>query len=351
MSTLRSCLEEMASEDPAGVDTDSLESDYAELERASRVLEALKARVLAELDQRRAYLVTDGCTSTSSWLTWRHNLSWSEASWRVRACRALQDMPATRRALGEGEVSSGALRVLIRAREHHPEAFSGVEEVLVGQARSLGLRDLDRVARYWAQAVDPERVEDEAEEAYRRRWLHASPTAFGMVRVDGELDPENGQVLLTAIRAAADHAVRTEHGTDYRTPAQRRADALSEVCRAFLDSAERPTVATERPHVVVTVSLDALRGPGGGTSELEDVGPITPGAARRWACDSSVSRVLLGGASEPLDVGRRTPVVPSGMRRALGVRDSGCRFPGCDRPRSWCDAHHVIHWADGGPTA
>jgi hypothetical protein len=35
----------------------------------------------------------------------------------------------------------------------------------------------------------------------------------------------------------------------------------------------------------------------------------------------------------------------------LIVRDGGCRFPGCDRPHSWCDAHHVVHWADGGETA
>lgn len=57
------------------------------------------------------------------------------------------------------------------------------------------------------------------------------------------------------------------------------------------------------------------------------------------------------GRSEPLDVGRRTPVVPPAVRRAVIVRDRTCRFPGCDRPHAWCDAHHVEHWADGGPTA
>jgi hypothetical protein len=62
-------------------------------------------------------------------------------------------------------------------------------------------------------------------------------------------------------------------------------------------------------------------------------------------------RVVMAGASEPLDVGRRTPVVPPAMRRAVIVRDRVCRFPGCDRPHTWCDAHHVVHWADGGPTA
>jgi len=57
------------------------------------------------------------------------------------------------------------------------------------------------------------------------------------------------------------------------------------------------------------------------------------------------------GSSEPLDIGRRTVVVPGPMRRAVTIRDRHCRFPGCDRPPAWCDAHHVVHWAHGGVTA
>lgn len=73
--------------------------------------------------------------------------------------------------------------------------------------------------------------------------------------------------------------------------------------------------------------------------------------ARRIACDASVLRVVLSGRSEPLDVGRKTLVVSPAMRRAVVVRDRRCRFPGCDRPHPWCDAHHVRHWADGGETS
>jgi hypothetical protein len=103
--------------------------------------------------------------------------------------------------------------------------------------------------------------------------------------------------------------------------------------------------------VTVMVDVDGLRGEPVTTSELDHVGPVSPEAARRLACDASLMRVVMAGRSEPLDVGRRTPVVPSAMRRAVIVRDRHCRFPGCDRPHTWCDAHHVVHWADGGPTA
>jgi hypothetical protein len=102
--------------------------------------------------------------------------------------------------------------------------------------------------------------------------------------------------------------------------------------------------------VLVSVDLQALKGPGG-RAELGDAGPLTPQAARRIACDAEISRVITRGPSEPLELGRRTPVVPASLRRALVVRDRGCRFPGCGRPQAWCDCHHVVHWADGGETS
>jgi len=148
-------------------------------------------------------------------------------------------------------------------------------------------------------------------------------------------------------------------GSDERTGPQRPADALGEVCRSYLDRTDRPSVGAERPHVTVTVDLQVLRGPdsgfqGSSRAEFDHGGPIHPEAARRLACDASVTRVITGvlasGRSEPLDVGRRTPVVPAALRRAVVARDRSCRFPGCDRPPGWCHCHHVTHWARGGRT-
>jgi hypothetical protein len=79
--------------------------------------------------------------------------------------------------------------------------------------------------------------------------------------------------------------------------------------------------------------------------------PVTAETARRVACDAGVIPVVLGADSEPLDIGRHSRVVPAGLRRALHLRDGGCRFAGCDRPAGWCDAHHIRHWADGGETS
>ena len=105
----------------------------------------------------------------------------------------------------------------------------------------------------------------------------------------------------------------------------------------------------ERPHLVVSVDLATLQGRGEQLVDL-DCGPVTLDAVRRLACDASLTRVVMGPGSEPLDVGRRTRVVPASLRRALNHRDGGCTHPGCDTPAHWCDAHHITHWADGGGT-
>ena len=80
------------------------------------------------------------------------------------------------------------------------------------------------------------------------------------------------------------------------------------------------------------------------------MGATDPATVARLSCDASITRIVLSPDSEPLDVGRRTPVVSTSMRRALIVRDRHCRFPGCDRPSAWCDAHHIHYWEHMGVT-
>ncbi len=292
----------------------------------------------------------DGHLSVVSWLAARVRVGFGRACKQVKLSRALREMPVTAEALGSGEVSSEAASLLVGAREAAPRAFGQAEAMLVDAAVALPARELRVAIAYWCQAADATGAEERARRLWEGRHLHVSPTIEGTVRIDGSVDPESGQSLITALGAIQDSWAK-DGSEDPRSAPQRRADALVELCRAYLDRSDRPQVAGERPHVVITVDLQSLRGKPGRRSELEDTGPITPETARRLACDAGVSRIITMGTSEPLDVGRKTPVVPSGMRRALVLRDGGCRFPGCGRPQAWCDAHHVRHWADGGSTA
>ena len=134
-------------------------------------------------------------------------------------------------------------------------------------------------------------------------------------------------------------------------PRQRRHDALEDLARFYLDHSETPIVGGEKPHINIHCDLPALQGMAGGLHESEfgEVIPISD--LRRLACDASVTRIVLGPDSGPLDVGRKARVVPHALRLAVIARDKHCAWPGgCDRHPRWCDVHHIIAWADSGET-
>jgi hypothetical protein len=85
-------------------------------------------------------------------------------------------------------------------------------------------------------------------------------------------------------------------------------------------------------------------------SHLEDGPHVTAETSRRICCDSSISPLITGKNGEPLNIGRKSRVIPPPMRRALQARDKGCRFPGCTH-QYFIDGHHIKHWADGGETS
>jgi hypothetical protein len=351
MSELRSAVEMLRSETLADLPDARIEDDFAELHRSVEQLEVERLRRLAEIDRRRLF-ERDGYLSAAAWLVAKFKVAWGIAREHVRVARALDEMPATRRAVEEGDVSLSSARVLVTAREADPDAFAGAEETLVDAARIHTVGDLQRVAAYWRDVATRERAADGDRTVLDHQSLHASKSFLGRVRADADLNAETGELVLTALNAQLSAEVRSASTEDDdRSPAQRRADALGEILRQWLDLADRPTVAGERPHVTLTVGVETLKGLTASPCELEHVGQVARETAEMLLCDCSVTRVVLAGRSEPLDVGRKTPVVPPSMRRAVIVRDRHCRFPGCDRPPMWCDAHHVIHWIAGGVTA
>jgi Domain of unknown function (DUF222)/HNH endonuclease len=384
VSELRSAIEPFRGEVLQELPDARIEDDFAELQRAAELIDVERFRRLAEIE-RRNLVARDGHLSAAAWLVDRFRLAWGAARDAVLMSRALEAMPHARAALDAGDMSVSAARVLAAAREVDPAAFEDAEPVLVEAARIHSITELQRVAGHWRQGIERERMLA-LDGTPARRALYASVTLMGNVRVDGDLDPESGESLLTALRAVLDAEARARgRDEDERTPAQRRADALGEICREWLDRSDRPNVGGERPHLTVTVPIETLASraevPSGaaraagaariagapgtadaagtsdpqaaqlGGAEFDHTGPVAAATVRQLACDAAVMRVVMDGRSQPLDVGRRTPVIPPPMRRAVIARDRTCRFPGCERPHTWCDAHHVVHWADGGPTS
>jgi Domain of unknown function (DUF222) len=281
----------------------------------------------------------------------------------VALARRLPGAPATAAAFAAGRLGLRHAQVLAHTVEElaprlgDPGEVGLLEQALVDVGvvtDPLRLADACKRARI---AAAPDRAVADDWDAFQRRELSIAQTFGGLVAINGVLDPASGEAV-----AAAIHALSAPAGAgDQRTPGQRRADALGEIARRVLGFTELPTTGGERPQVMVTVSLEVLEdrarrsaldrlGEPGATAELGWTGPITGEAARRLCCDAMITRIVTDGASQPLDVGRATRVVPAGMRRALLLRDRTCAYPGCDVPGVWCDAHHRVHWALGGAT-
>ena len=86
------------------------------------------------------------------------------------------------------------------------------------------------------------------------------------------------------------------------------------------------------------------------TGSLLFTGPVTASTVRKIACDADIIPVLLGGEGRILDIGRASRIFPPHIRKALIARDRGCAFPGCTIPATWCEAHHITYWSQGGTT-
>jgi hypothetical protein len=205
--------------------------------------------------------------------------------------------------------------------------------------------------------------------------LRFAEAADGSTRLSGRLDAESAAMIRAALDPLAAPCPAADGTQDPRTAGQRTADALVELARRANDGGTLPAGHGVRPHLSVIITLDSLLtqpshttggtggrlggggGLGGGAGrggtapgELGWGGPISAEAVRRIGCDAGISRVITDPASVPLDVGRESRTVTAGQWTALVARDRGCAFPGCTRPAEWCIAHHIVHWADGGPT-
>lgn len=285
----------------------------------------------------------DLATSMTGWLR-QVGLSRRDAGRLATHAKRLRSLPVTAAAWRSGELSSGQVDTILSVvNERHLERFADHEAAVVPTLVPLGIRELSAVMAAWRAKADA--VADGDEPAGRERSLHVSKTIDGRVELSGSLDREGGDVVSTALRLAASDDVE---GETARTPGERRADALIDVCRFFLDHQTTRAGGRHRPHVNVVVNLDDLAAGRGG--ETIDGTPLDGVTLSTLLCDSALHRVVLAGRSTILDYGVATRTIPAPLWNALVIRDRHCRVGECDRPPQWCEGHHVVHVVDGGET-
>jgi hypothetical protein len=140
---------------------------------------------------------------------------------------------------------------------------------------------------------------------------------------------------------------------DLRSSDRRRGEALVSLVRRGVAGAEKGPRHT-KSQLFVTVDLETLRsglrGAGVTVGGAEAGTLIAPETVRRLACDATIIPAVMGVAGAVVDLGMEVRLFTSAQTKRLWLRDRRCTYPGCDMPASWCDAHHLRHWADGGHT-
>jgi len=328
---------------PQGLAPAALADLLRRLGRVRSRADAHRAAAIAEAERTDA-AQKEGFSSTTAWLAVLSGEPVPVCRSQIAVAEALGGMPETKKAFASGLLPESRVKVLAQAQALAPEQFAQDEAALVARVAAAPPKGVPRVLAAWKRQADPAGAEAEVERLYGQRALHISPAWSNMVHLSGDLDPESGLTVLAALGTLAEPAALDPQDT--RTPAQRRADALVEICRRYLQGDGNGS--RRRPQVMVTIPWDTLQR-GHGIIDTE-AGPMGAESVRRLACDATVTRVLLDPESVPIELGRATRVVPESLRRLLEARDQGCTHPGCDMPARFCDAHHLRHWADGGTT-
>jgi hypothetical protein len=263
-------------------------------------------------------------------------------------------LPATAERFADGRIGLRHVDVVATVMNSHaarridPARLALAEESIAEHACVYNPSELHTWATRLIEALDDDGPEPD----------DVAPTPTNTLKVVPHRNRPGGTIrgryddaaLFDAVAAAVDSLAAPRSGIDDRSPDERQAEALAELCGHALDHGDLPETGGRRPVISVLITLDDLQRRAR-AAVLDFGGQCTPESLRMLACDAGIVPIVMNGDGQPLDVGRLRRTIPEGLRRAVTARDRGCAHPGCDRPPSWCEIHHIVPWELDGETS
>jgi hypothetical protein len=279
----------------------------------------------------------------AEWLNMKCGIATATAREKIRVANLLFDLPQTAAAFQKGDLSFSKAKSLTRVATPHNE------EHLLDFALKATASQVDKHCQDLRNVQRETSIRD-ANRLHQQRYLSWSAHSDGSVTLSVELPKESADLVIKAIEKSAaqsiDNPPRGGWPPRVSDLFQQQADALVEVARSFLAGGEDNKSSTA-DHYQVTVHVDEKALAGVPDENSKSDLPIE--TVRRLCCDSSLIAATDDEHGNTKDVSRKHRLVHPSLRRKLMSRDKGCRFPGCTHEK-WLDAHHVVHWADGGET-
>jgi hypothetical protein len=332
-------------------------------------------KLLAALVERGVW-AGYGIKTPAHWLNYYCGITLGPAREKVRVALCLDKLPLIDAAFRTGEISYSKVRAMTRA------ATPDNEEFLLRIAKHGTASHVEKLVRGY-ERVEKLSRDDHSKAQTDSRKFSWHTDDDGMLVFKGRLAPEEGAVFVEAMDAvmhqmneeafqreraekicehsseAIDVSAETPNTENNKAPEepytfpQKRADALVRVAEHYLATAKDgpvPLSGGDKTHVIVHINADSNTDAHHPAAWIENGPVLSPATVKRLASDASLVTVLEDKDGKVLNVGRKTRTIPPSIRRALILRDQGCRFPGCCESK-YVDAHHIHHWCDGGETS
>ena len=293
---------------------------------------AIRAEVVAEMERRRGTELAEAVLREDALLPRRRSRS------EVETARQLQDLPKTWEGLQRGEISFDNARIIAGAARRGEIDEGELAEL----AKTLSPDKFAAVVRKHEQARSADDGVSKLEHQRSRRFARIkTDIEDGMTVLYGRFDPVTGARIETAVSHMMNQLWHEEDSRNRATAGQRMADAMARLLTREGNGRCQDT------RLLVIADFDTVSGQLG-NAHLEDGTPVPAGTLRRLACDAQILPAIFAGPSAPLDLGRARRTASGPQRSALVARDKHCI--GCGAKASWCQAHHIKHWQDGGTT-
>ena len=303
--------------------------------RAQNQLAAIRAEALSELNWRQ------GAERTEEVLRDKALLPSRRARQEMDTAKELEQLPKTREGLRKGDISHDNARIIAAANQRGNIDENELADLAKTQSPDKFAGTVRRHERQRSEDDGLSRLEHQQS---RRFAKIRTDRHDGMTVLYGRFDPITGAAIESVLSQKMDELWREEDSGQRPTPGQRMADALHILLTGQQDSKSGRSVVTR---LLMIADYDTVAGHLQ-NARLPDGTPIPAGKLRHLACDAEVLPAIFGGSSQPLDLGRARRRASITQRNALLARDGKC--VGCGAKAAWCQAHHITHWMDGGPT-